>query len=129
MTGIRATTFYGSGSRATVFLVGEIDADTAPTVGAAVEDCLCRVTDRVDIELAGVSFCDVGGLNVFLAAVLDAAAGDRRIRLRHATPAVRRWFDLTGTASLLDAVRTGGSVPPSRSARRYPHAGAAGGLR
>ncbi|WP_063781162.1 STAS domain-containing protein [Streptomyces maremycinicus] len=129
MTGIRATTFYGSGSRATVYLVGEIDADTAPTVGAAVQDCLRRVTDGVDIELTGVSFCDASGLNVFLAAALDAAAGGRRIRLRHATPAVHRLFDLTGTASLLDAVRTGASVPPSGSARRYPRAGAAGGLR
>ncbi|MEU3297253.1 STAS domain-containing protein [Streptomyces longwoodensis] len=126
MTSIRATTFYGSGSRATVFLVGEIDADTAPAVGAAVENCLRRVTAVVDIEMTGVSFCDASGLNVFLAAALDAAAGGRRIRLRHATPPVRRLFDLTGTASLLDAARNGASVPPSSSARRYI-AGATGG--
>ncbi|MFJ3223791.1 STAS domain-containing protein [Streptomyces sp. NPDC086783] len=122
-------TSHGSGSRATVFLVGEIDADTAPTVGAVVEDCLRRATDGVDIELTGVSFCDASGLNVFLAAALTAAADGRRIRLRHATPAVRRLFDLTGTASLLDAAGTGASVPPLRVARRSPRAGAAGGLR
>ncbi|MFD3504195.1 STAS domain-containing protein [Streptomyces sp. NPDC058676] len=111
MTGIRVMTLYRRYGRATVFLVGEIDADTAPTVGAAVDDCFSRETGGVDIELAGVSFCDASGLNVFRAAALSANASGRRLRLRHPTPAVRRVFDLTGTASLLDAAQ---AKPPFR---------------
>ncbi|SEC46957.1 anti-anti-sigma factor [Streptomyces sp. 2231.1] len=111
MTGVRAMTLYRRDGRATVFLAGEIDADTAPAVGAAVDDSFSRETGDVDIELADVSFCDASGLNVFLAAALSADASGRRLRLRHPTPAVRRVFDLTGTATLLDAAQ---AEPPYR---------------
>lgn len=106
MTVMRTMTLYRCDGRVTVFLEGEIDLATAPAVGVAVQECLRQGVGRIDVDLARLSFCDVSGLNVFLTATRQAEAAGGRLRLRGSTAAVRRLFELTGTAFLLDAPRT-----------------------
>ncbi|MFC4036139.1 STAS domain-containing protein [Streptomyces polygonati] len=110
-------TLYRCDDRVTVFLEGEIDLATAPAVGVAVHDCLSQGFGSIDVDLARLTFCDVSGLKVFLAATRCAEAAGGRVRLHGSTAAVRRVFELTGTAFLLDVPRT---APSSRSEELPP---------
>lgn len=107
MTAMRTMTHYRSDNRATIFLEGEIDLATAPAVGTAVQDCLSHGADTIVLDLARLTFCDASGLNALLAAVLYVGVIGGRLRLHGPTPAVRRVFDLTATAHLLEAPATG----------------------
>jgi stage II sporulation protein AA (anti-sigma F factor antagonist) len=74
---------------------GEIDLDTAPSLGSAIEDGLHR-TGRVVLDFGGVRFMDSSGLNVLVAAAArpDGAPGD--VLIRNAPAGVRRLLTLTG---------------------------------
>jgi stage II sporulation protein AA (anti-sigma F factor antagonist) len=80
---------------------GEIDLDTAPSLGSAIEDGLQR-TGRVVLDFGGVRFMDSSGLNVLVAASArpDGVRGD--VLIRNASAGVRRLLTLTG---LDDVVR------------------------
>ncbi|MET9444634.1 STAS domain-containing protein [Streptomyces sp. NPDC006610] len=56
------------GSHAAITVVGDIDLTTAPFIRTALAQCLHDLTRTVDVDLTAVGFCDVSGLNVFLAA-------------------------------------------------------------
>lgn len=83
-----------------VTLEGEIDWETAPLAHSVIETCLHAHHD-VDIDLSAVTFCDVSGLNLFLATIQDATAAGRRLRLSHPAPVVSRLFELSGAGHLL----------------------------
>ena len=51
---------------AVLHLRGELDADTAPGLHAALADLLERPVPRVVVDLAGLRFCDSTGLSAFI---------------------------------------------------------------
>ncbi len=57
-----------------VELRGELDIDGGQLVRGALEDVLTGCTDRVELDLSRVTFCDCSGLHVLLAAHEQALA-------------------------------------------------------
>jgi anti-sigma B factor antagonist len=88
----------------TITLAGEIDMDTAPPVRVMVENCLREGIRTIDIDLAALAFCDVSGLNAFLAVAARTAAVEGSLYLRHPCPMLIRILALTGTGFLLHQV-------------------------
>jgi len=91
-----------SSERLLVVVTGQIDYDCA----VEFEQCLAaEVCDRaaavVELDLAGVSFCDCAGLNVLLRMREYAAAHGRGLRIRAVSRRVARLMDLTDTSELL----------------------------
>jgi anti-anti-sigma factor len=80
---------------------GELDLLTAPLVQdelASVE----RLSDRVVVDLADLSFIDASGLRVLAGAGRRARERGRRFTITHGRPMVRRVFELIGMADMLD---------------------------
>ena len=90
--------------RATITVAGEMDIDTALPVRAMVEDCLRKGIRIIDVDLTALAFCDVSGLNAFLAAAARAASAEGSLYLHHPRPMLIRLLALTGTGFLLDPV-------------------------
>jgi anti-sigma B factor antagonist len=87
-----------------ITLAGEMDLDSAPLLLQAVEDCLRSGIRSIDIDLTGVTFCDVSGLNAFLDATWRTTAAGGRMRLENLCPMLTRLLALTETHLFL-AVR------------------------
>lgn len=87
--------------QALITVAGELDLDTAPAVNAAMEHCLHEGVLSVDVDLSGLSFCDVSGLNAFLTAAQLSRAAGSTFQLHHPSAVVTRVFELTGTCFLL----------------------------
>lgn len=94
---------HDCGHRTTITLAGEIDLEAAPALGVMVEDCLRRGIRTITIDLAAVDFCDVSGLNAFLAAAERTASEKGSLRLLRPRPQMARLLDLSGTGLLLRA--------------------------
>ena len=94
---------HDRGSHTTITLAGEIDLDTAPPVHVMIEDCLRGGIRTIDIDLTALDFCDVSGLNTFLAAARYATAAGASLTLHHPRPNLARLLHLTGTGFLLGA--------------------------
>jgi anti-sigma B factor antagonist len=97
---------HDRGSHTTITLAGEIDLDTAPPVRVMIEDCLRGGIRTIDIDLSVLEFCDISGLNTFLAAAERAATVGASLSLRYPRPNLMRLLHLTGTGFLL------GTQPP-----------------
>jgi anti-sigma B factor antagonist len=95
---------HDRGHHTTITLAGEIDMDAAPSLRALVEDCLREGIRTIDIDLTALAFCDLGGLNAFLAAAERASSAEGSLRLNHPRPNAARLLDLTGTGFLLQPV-------------------------
>jgi anti-anti-sigma factor len=93
-------TTHPAGTRTVVTVSGEIDIDTEQTLQRALRLALARSTEGVDLDLAGVGFCDCSGLNVLLRVRRIALADGKTLRVRTAGPWVERLFALTDTSSL-----------------------------
>lgn len=79
----------------TLSLVGELDAATAPTLQAAVEE-LCRAGAReVVLDLHELSFIDSSGLRVILASRQLCEREGCDFSLSRAQPQAQRLFELT----------------------------------
>jgi anti-sigma B factor antagonist len=94
---------HDCGHRTTITLAGEIDLTTAPALRVMVEDCLRRGIRTITIDLAALDFCDVSGLNAFLAAAERTASEKGSLRLLHPCPQMARLLDLSGTGFLFRA--------------------------
>lgn len=59
-------------------VVGEIDLSTVPVLEAALSPLIAEGATHVALDLSGVTFCDVSGLNRLLAArtMLDALGSE-----------------------------------------------------
>ncbi|MFD0573458.1 STAS domain-containing protein [Kitasatospora gansuensis] len=92
---------HDRGIRASVMLAGELDLATVPLVRAALESCAREGIHTIDVDVSALTFCDVSGLNVFLAAARAAAAAGGSLRLHHPRRALARLLDLSGAGFLL----------------------------
>lgn len=110
-------TTWPSPGTARVAVDGEIDLSSSEVLRAALSCLLSeRFPHRIEVDLAGVTFMDCGGLSV-LAGVGNAAARTRcQLRITHAQPIVRRVLDLTG---LFDVLTAGFDQTPLVAAAEY----------
>ena len=89
-----------TGARTVVVVSGEIDIDTEQTVGHALRQALARSPEGLDLDLAGVGFCDCAGLNVLLSVRRLALADGKTVGVRAVSAEVERLFALTDTSAL-----------------------------
>ena len=88
-----------SASPPLVSVSGEVDAEAAPALAAA----LAELPDGdVAFDLAGVTFIDSSGLRVIAGAAGDAEGRGRRCTVVAASPAVERIFAMTGLSGLIE---------------------------
>ncbi|MER7185893.1 STAS domain-containing protein [Streptomyces hyaluromycini] len=106
---------YDSATRALITLVGEIDLATAPQVSEALAECLSDGILGIDVDLTAVTFCDVSGLNAFLAAFRLVTDAGTALQLHYPSQAMARIIEITGSGFLLHPVLTGRTRP-----RRIP---------
>ncbi|MFF0553520.1 STAS domain-containing protein [Streptomyces sp. NPDC004311] len=92
------------GRTAVVRPVGEIDIDTAPSLGRALTHALGFVAmsraDRVVADCSRVTFCDSSGLNALITARLQAVEAGTTLHLANAAPQLQRLLQMTGAAPL-----------------------------
>lgn len=101
-TPVLKTAINRSGPRVTVVVAGEMDIDTAAQLRHAVGAALSDGARHVDVDSAGVDFCDCSGLAVLLRAGRHARARGTALRVVNVTsPLVERLFRSTGTAGIL----------------------------
>ncbi|MGW8065018.1 STAS domain-containing protein [Streptomyces ziwulingensis] len=100
------------GSHAALTVVGDIDLTTAPFLRDALARCLHDPTRTVDVDLTAVGFCDVSGLNVFLAASEHTGRSGAVLRLHRPPRSLIRVADVIGSDLLLR--------PRPRSGTRRP---------
>ncbi|MGQ4483457.1 STAS domain-containing protein, partial [Streptomyces sp. SAS_276] len=81
---------------------GEIDIDSEQTVQTALRLALARSSDGLDLDLAGVGFCDCSGLNALLRVRRIALTDGKTVAVRALSAEVDRLFTLTDTSSLFD---------------------------
>ncbi|MFC4650750.1 STAS domain-containing protein [Streptomyces sp. NPDC002920] len=91
-------------TRALITLAGEIDLVTAPLVHAVLAGCLDDGIRTADVDLTAVTFCDVLGLNAFLAASRLAADAGMTLQLHYPPPAMARIIEITGSGFLLHEI-------------------------
>jgi anti-anti-sigma factor len=93
-----------TGTQMTVSAGGEIDRCTSPALAeylnGLLEPSACGPT-AVTLDLAGVTFIDVSGLNVLLESTRRAAACGRLLRLARCSRRVVRLVRITGAGSAL----------------------------
>ncbi|MFE9366755.1 STAS domain-containing protein [Streptomyces sp. NPDC006978] len=85
----------------TLTLVGELDVATVPQLDLAVAQCLRTGRHTIDLDLAGLTFCDCTGLGALLDATWMTAAAAGRLRLENLCPMLVRLLTLTGTGRLI----------------------------
>ena len=96
---------HPAGNRTVVAISGEIDIDTEQAVQRALRLALARSPEGVDVDMAGVGFCDCSGLNVLLRVRRLALEDGKTLGVRAAAPGIERLFALTDTSSLFTCTR------------------------
>ncbi|MDQ0604631.1 anti-anti-sigma factor [Streptomyces canus] len=97
---------------------GEIDFGNSPALGQILQEALDHSADGVEVDLAGIGFCDCSGLNVLLHMRRRAREAAKTLTVRASGPTVQRLLALTGTVDELTATdtartpRTGGDRAP-----------------
>ncbi|MFJ9251072.1 anti-sigma factor antagonist [Streptomyces sp. NPDC101776] len=91
------------GGRLVATVSGELDLDSAHMLRHRLGDALRDVDDGLELDLAGVDFCDCSALNVLLLLRKNARETSKNLVLRASSPAVQRLLELTGAASLFPA--------------------------
>ncbi|MEW2168131.1 STAS domain-containing protein [Streptomyces sp. NPDC007084] len=92
----------GAKGRTVVRVVGEVDHLTSPRLADGLEAVLAGGAGWVEVEFAGVSFCDCAGLGVLLRARRQAEAAGVRLHLGGPfQPSVGRLLALTELTPVL----------------------------
>lgn len=87
-----------------VAVVGEIDLSTTDLLRVRLLNVLSALhPHRIEVDLAGVTFLDCGGLTVLVTLGQAAARTGCRLRITNPQPIVRRVLDLTGLLDVLTA--------------------------
>jgi anti-anti-sigma factor len=114
-TQLRINTNCPSPGTVRVAVIGEIDLSTADLLRARLFNVLSALhPDRVEVDLAGVTFMDCGGLSALIVAGKVAARTGCQLRITNPQPIVRRVLDLTGLLGVLTA--GSGEAPPAATA-------------
>ena len=92
----------GSKGEVVYALEGEIDMGGAEALHRRVVALSGGPARDVVLDVAGVSFIDSSGLRSLIAAREDLVADGRTLRLRGASPEVRRLLELVGLMELFD---------------------------
>ena len=104
-----------------VTVAGEVDADTAPAMLAALGAAIER-DPRLAVDLSAVTFMDSQGLSALLSAVRQAERRGGTLRLDRVSPRVLKLFRLTRLDSVLLAARgVRGRLPELTPARPVTH--------
>jgi anti-sigma B factor antagonist len=91
-------TVHPDGASSVVRVSGDVDADTSPTLRAALTPLLQRpLPHTVIFDLSDVSFIDSAGLTVFVSVARDG----RTVLLRRPSAVLLRLIDATGLTDLL----------------------------
>ncbi|QMU71759.1 STAS domain-containing protein [Streptacidiphilus sp. P02-A3a] len=99
------------GSQSTIVMAGELDLDTEPALRSMIENCLREGMRIIDVDLTGLTFCDVSGLNTFLAVTRLARTDGVVLRLHDPDPTLIRLVDLTGTGAVLSLTTRSAPTP------------------
>ena len=95
MDSVSFEVYHRRDAAAEVRLGGELDLCTAPEVASQLRHLLhTSPVETVVVDLAGLSYCDCAGLNVFANAQRDAEPLGKRIVLVRPRPILQRVFDL-----------------------------------
>ncbi|MDP9341871.1 MAG: STAS domain-containing protein [Actinomycetota bacterium] len=78
-----------------------MDLFTAPLLEDELAS-IVRWSDRVVVDLSDLSFMDASGLRASAGAARRASEKGRRFAITRCRPMVRRVFELTGMADMLD---------------------------
>jgi anti-anti-sigma factor len=89
------------GERIVVTVHGELDIATQEQLHTALRSALARSVRGIDLDLAGVAFCDCSGLTVLLRIHRQALKQSKTATIRSTSPAAHRLLDLTRTLPLL----------------------------
>ena len=96
------TVHVGADGQPTVVTAsGEIDFDSSPALGQVLQDALDESADGLDVDLAGIGFCDCSGLNVLLRVRHRAREAAKTLTVRVSSPVVMRLLELTDTVDVL----------------------------
>lgn len=96
------------GEATVLVFAGDLDMTAVPEAGDAIERAQAR-NGTVAIDLRALRFIDSSGLRVILEAQRRASGADARLLVAPGEGSVRRVFELSGVAALLDLV----DVPPA----------------
>ncbi len=79
---------------------GELDHHTADLLRAPLEAALAQGRSRLVVDCSQLEFCDSTGLNVLLAARLQAEAAGGGVHLAGMLPVVARVLEITGAEAV-----------------------------
>ncbi|GAB7193187.1 hypothetical protein NUM3379_38960 [Kineococcus sp. NUM-3379] len=88
-------------TRSTVCLTGELDAETAPLLEAVVEGQLQQGHVDIRLDVSGLIFCGVRGLDAMVAAQQRLRAAGGELTLLRPSPFLERVARLCGAGVLL----------------------------
>ncbi|MFJ9543230.1 anti-sigma factor antagonist [Streptomyces sp. NPDC101225] len=91
-----------AGDRLVVTVSGELDLDSDELLQKTLSDALDRATGGLELDLAGVDFCDCSALRVLLRVHQHARATSKSLVLRASSPPVRRLLALSGALPLFE---------------------------
>jgi anti-sigma B factor antagonist len=89
------------GDQTVVSLAGELDLLSAPRVRAVMTTVQADATERVVVDLTGLSYMDSVGIGLLVSSRQRLEAVGRRLSLRNPEPAVRRLLQITGLEDYL----------------------------
>jgi anti-sigma B factor antagonist len=96
-----------------ITLTGELDRENAHHLVDAVEALSATRHQRWDVDTAGVTFCDAGGLRGLVAVRVTAAERGRSVSLLRPSRCVDRLVRMVGMGDLVQAAgRPPVAVPP-----------------
>lgn len=93
---LKVATYPASG-RTVVAVAGELDIDTEQALQHCLREALAQSVHGLDLDFAGVDFCDCSGLNVLLYIRRLALSEAKTVRIQTAGIAVERLLTLTRT--------------------------------
>ncbi|MFJ6904303.1 STAS domain-containing protein [Streptomyces griseoluteus] len=110
----RATaSFASNGHRTRVVVRGELDLISGERIRARLVEALAASSDRLELDLGGVEFCDCAGLNVLLELRHRAVSQGKAVTIQAVSPAVDRLLHLTGAQELFSPQRPWCAQPTS----------------
>ncbi|MCM3620009.1 STAS domain-containing protein [Sutcliffiella horikoshii] len=89
-------------NQTTVVLEGEIDAYTAPKVKEKVAPLLEGFTGELIFDLSNVNYMDSTGLGMFVGFFKTVKANGGVFRLMGLSDRLKRLFDITGLAGIME---------------------------